>query len=116
MNRSSRLRVRLAIVFSCALIPGSLAGEDEHEAHRGHRRGSYTHQMVEYEIPEVRLVSTDGAEVGLQELLETENPVMLQFIFTTCTTICPILSATFGGVLAELGEEAGDLRMISISI
>jgi protein SCO1/2 len=62
------------------------------------------------------LVDKDNNKIAIDEALATEEPVMLNFIFTTCTTICPVLSATFTQVQRELGDEAGQLRMISISI
>jgi len=42
--------------------------------------------------------------------------VMLNFIFTTCTTICPVLSASFTQTQKTLGPDASNVRMISISI
>jgi protein SCO1/2 len=43
--------------------------------------------------------------------------VVVNFIFTTCTTICPPLGATFARVQRELGERAGrDVRLISVSV
>jgi protein SCO1/2 len=41
---------------------------------------------------------------------------MLNFIFTTCTTICLALSAIFSRAQRELGGEANNVRMISITI
>jgi protein SCO1/2 len=41
---------------------------------------------------------------------------MLNFIFTKCTTICPVLSATFTQLQEKLGEESQDVKMVSISI
>ncbi len=43
--------------------------------------------------------------------------VAVNFIFTTCTTICPPLGATFARVQKELGARAGrDVRLISVSV
>ena len=43
--------------------------------------------------------------------------VVINFIFTTCTTICPPLGATFARVQRELGERTGrDVHFISVSI
>ena len=69
-----------------------------------------------YEIPEVSLMTMNGQETTLQKELDSDKPVLLNFIFTTCTTICPVLSASFYQLQNELGEESQDLRMISISI
>ena len=37
-------------------------------------------------------------------------------IFTTCTTICPVLSASFAQTQKALGPDARDVQMVSISI
>ena len=41
---------------------------------------------------------------------------MLNFIFTTCGAICPVMSKIFSEVPEKLGADASKLRMISISI
>jgi protein SCO1/2 len=50
------------------------------------------------------------------DLLNNQQPVFLQFVFTTCATICPVLSATFSSAQTSLKEIAPNYRMISISI
>ena len=57
-----------------------------------------------------------GDQVSLAAELDSGRPVLLNFIFTTCTTICPVLSATFAEVQDILGAESGEVRMISISV
>ena len=66
--------------------------------------------------PPLVLVDKDNNKVSLDEALAADEPVMLNFIFTTCTTICPVLSATFAQVQRELGDEVDQVRMISITI
>jgi protein SCO1/2 len=51
--------------------------------------------------------------VKLDALLAAPRPVLLQFVFTSCTTVCPILSATFSSVQDGLGP---GVRLVSISI
>jgi protein SCO1/2 len=64
-------------------------------------------------VPPVRLVDQHGAEVDLRALLSSPRPVALDFIFTSCRTICPVLSAS----LASLHREAGPgVDLVSISI
>lgn len=69
-----------------------------------------------YEVPEVTLLDASGRPVALRALLASEDPVALNFIFTTCTTICPVMTATFAQMRRELGEAAGRVRLVSISI
>jgi len=40
----------------------------------------------------------------------------VHFIFTTCTTICPVQAATFAQVQRHLGDEAAEVQMVSVSI
>jgi protein SCO1/2 len=61
-------------------------------------------------------VDQRGRSVRLASLLGAEQPLMLNFIFTSCTTICPVSLATFGAVREQLGSEAGGVRFVSISI
>lgn len=68
-------------------------------------------------IPDVELLDQDGNRVHFYSDLVKGKTVAVQFIFTTCTTVCPPLGATFARVQKELGERAGrDVRLISISV
>jgi len=97
---------------------GSTQQQDDPHAHHRHMmdQKGYKRSVHNYEIPPLVLVDKDNNKVSLNEALATDEPVMLNFIFTTCTTICPVLSATFAQVQRELGDEADQLRMISITI
>jgi formylglycine-generating enzyme len=52
----------------------------------------------------------------LRSFLDADKPVIVDFISTTCTPICPILSAGFSGLRDKLGEASHSVRLISISI
>ena len=68
-------------------------------------------------IPDVELLDQDGRKVHFYSDLIKGRTVAINFIFTTCTTICPPLGATFRRVEQGLGESAGrDARLISISV
>ena len=64
----------------------------------------------------MQLLDGTGATVPLQELLDSEQPIALNFIFTTCTTICPVMTATFLQMQRELGADAERVHLVSISI
>ena len=77
----------------------------------------YQRQLQHHESPEVTLVDQFGQQVDLRKILSGERPVMVNFIFTSCPTICPILTSSFARVQKQLS--ASDLlvpRMVSISI
>ncbi len=79
-------------------------------------KAGYTRSVHRYDIPNLTLLDDRGEKTSLQEALDSGRPVLLNFIFTSCTTICPLLSATFGQVQEDLGEERKQVRMISITI
>lgn len=78
---------------------------------------SYKRSLRAYTaIPDVVLTDAEAQPVRLRELLTADDPVMLNFIFTTCTTICPVMTKVFADVRTRLGDEAKNLRLVSISI
>jgi protein SCO1/2 len=77
---------------------------------------SYRVTQEDYLIPDVSLTSEEGVTMSVRDVLNSDKPVMLNFIFTTCTTICPVLSASFSQVQDAMGSEVEDISMISISI
>jgi protein SCO1/2 len=64
----------------------------------------------------VTLLNQDGERVRLRSLVDSGKPVIMDFIFTTCTTICPVLSAGLASLRAELGNSAAGVQIISITI
>ena len=68
-------------------------------------------------IPDVELLDQNGRKIHFYTDLVKDQTVVINFIFTTCTTICPPLGATFARVQRELGDKVGrDVRFISISV
>jgi protein SCO1/2 len=90
---------------------------DEHDPHRHHQvPAGLQRSQASYTVPEVTLINQDGKPQSLPALLDTNRPVMLNFIFTSCTAICPAMSATFSNVQTQLGSDSDKVLMISVSI
>ncbi|WP_437602005.1 SCO family protein [Sorangium sp. So ce590] len=67
-------------------------------------------------VPDEELVDQDGAPVRLRELSK-DRVLVINFIFTTCTTICSPMTAIFGRLQDELGDALErDVRLVSISL
>ena len=81
-----------------------------------HGKMYYKRTVEKYTIPDVTLINQEGKEVHLKSFLDSEKPVVLDFIYGTCTTICPILSVGYAHFQKELGAEAGSVHLVSISI
>ena len=77
---------------------------------------SVSRATVSYETPAVMLVRADGKSVSLPHELDDGRPVLLNFIFTTCSSICPLTSRTLEEFQDKLGPEAARIHLMSISI
>jgi len=74
-------------------------------------------QVSKMNIPDIEVLDQNGRKIHFYTDLVKGQTVVINFIFTTCTTICPPLGATFARVQKELGDKVGrDVRFISISI
>jgi protein SCO1 len=96
----------LAAVVTVQPIPGTFAlSEPDRQRER------------EQVIPDVELVDQDGKTVHLYQDLVKGRIAALSFVFTTCTTICPLIGANLGRLQAELGQSLGkDISLISVSV
>jgi protein SCO1/2 len=76
-----------------------------------------TNDLASLLIPDVPIYDQNGRRLSFYTDLVKGRTVAINFIFTTCTTICPPMTATFRRVQQQLGERAGrDLYLISVSI
>lgn len=106
--------VATAALLLLLLPAGRLSAADG--AVSGGRGPGYRITEVTVAVPDVTLTGTDGRPVSLRAALGDDRPVMLQFIFTTCPTICPLLTAIMAKVREDLGEGREKIRAVSITI
>ena len=96
------------------------AASSASDSHANHRQAmeqvGYKRTVVNYALPALHLTTMQGDKISLAQLLDSEQPVVVNFIFTSCTTICPIMSATFAQAQKKLGDEAARIHWVSISI
>jgi protein SCO1/2 len=76
----------------------------------------FTVERAKYVLPDVTLVNQRGERVSLKQTLLSNKTVLVDFIYTTCTTICPVLSANFTNFQKKLAGEADKFHLVSISI
>ena len=129
MDVQSIMRLLLATV-SLMGVNTVFAASPHHQAapvqqaagpHQSHKammthKARYEKRQATYTLPTTPLIDASGKQHKLSTLLASESPILLNFIFTSCTTICPILSATFSQAQADLMANTPSPRMISISI
>jgi cytochrome oxidase Cu insertion factor (SCO1/SenC/PrrC family) len=102
------------------MLPGGAAG-DSADAHAQHRQMANklqraTRSSAEYKVPQISLVRDDGRTISLPEELDDGRVVILDFVFTTCATICPVMSQVFSQLQEKLGADRNKVHLVSISI
>lgn len=77
----------------------------------------YYRELASYDPPDVTLVDRHGQSVSIGAALSAEpRPIFLQFMFTTCAGVCPLLSSLLAQLQDELGPERSRVAMWSITI
>jgi protein SCO1 len=112
-------RPLLAATLSAALLCGTLvrADVDEHAHHHAMMaQSNATFSAQHYAIPNTLLQDELGKLVKLRELLNTERPVVMNFIYTSCTTICPVMTSTLLQMQKQIPAGRQNPLFVSISV
>jgi protein SCO1/2 len=105
----------LVVTAAAARGGGREAGAERHCAQRA-APARYALSVARYRVPDLVLRNQENEAVSLATALDQDAAVALNFVFTSCSTICPVMTATFARMRKELGDAADGLRMVSISI
>lgn len=89
---------------------------DEHAHHRAAATAPIDISTRTYQVPDVVLRDSDGNAVALRSLLAPESPVVLNFIYTSCTTVCPVSTATMLQLQKRMTAVPNRPRYVSVSI
>ena len=113
------LGITLAVLIVIALLApqDAAAAVDAMEMHAHHHQAiPYARTIANYAVPDVTLVREDGKTVQLGHELDDGRSVVLSFIYTSCTTVCPMTSATLSRLQEKLGPARDLVHLVSISI
>jgi protein SCO1/2 len=119
------LSVVLTILAAFALLAVSpiAAQEDPHAHHHQMMATAPAPEKTEVQelghlnIPDVPVIDQDGKPRQFYTDLVKDKVVAVNFVFTTCTTICPPMGANFAKLQKLLGDRSGrDVHLISVSV
>lgn len=79
-------------------------------------KAQYRRTEVSYTIPSLTLIDQNANPVPLRSLLEADRPVLLEFIFTSCTDLCPTQSVKFTNFQRYLQPDPTRVHLVSITI
>jgi len=120
-------RLLLLVIFVMWLSPASyvLAVESHenhdphaHHKHMQHDAGNTKPQKTsELQIPETVLINQHGQSVNFRQDVVADNIVVMDFVYTSCTTVCPVLSAVMEQVQNKLTARIGHgVSLVSLTV
>lgn len=113
-----RLRAAgLAAALSCALsaVPAAQGHDHHHEGHTAAK--SVQPQSARLTLTETPLLDQDGRSLRFKTEAVGERIVVIGFIYTTCTTVCPVISQLMLQAQAKLGARVGqDVGLITVTV
>jgi protein SCO1/2 len=72
---------------------------------------------IELQLADTPLKDQDGREWRLKSDLLGKRVTVVNFVYTTCTTVCPVSSATIAQLQSRLGASLGDrVQLVSITV
>ena len=108
------------LMLSLVAVPyGAVADEDPHAKHRAmmKQKSDPVAESAEIDLRDRQLVDQHGRQVMFVSDVIGDNIVVMDFVYTTCTTICPVLSALFNQVQKKLGDDVGtEVTLVSMSV
>jgi len=96
-----------------AILLTALPALAQHE-HHAVAAGTLAVTAVNLNIADAPVVDQTGAARHFYSDLVKDRVVVMNFIFTSCTTICPTMGATFSRVQRLLGDR--NVTLISVSV
>jgi protein SCO1/2 len=120
MSSFSRNLLIKTIVLVLVVAPAAYADEDPHAKHRAmmEQKSEPALEAAEIDLRNRMVLDQDGLEMEFVTDAIGDHIVVMDFVYTTCTTICPVLSALFTQVQTKLGGEVvgSEVRLISMSV
>ncbi|TAN43640.1 MAG: SCO family protein [Nitrospirae bacterium] len=115
MTRSLVIGLLLLLCHPVVLPSGPIAGAEGPGLPKP--RTSPGADSVSITLPDLELQDQQGKYLRFKSDLISDKLVAITFIYTTCTTICPVLDAIFVRTQELLGNRLErDVRLISLSI
>ena len=121
-TKSKTLIKWMGAVVSAFALTGVIYAHDLEplDPHAQHKMAAAVDKvaMAEIDLPEgLSLLNQFGARVDLREDVIGDRIVAVNFVYTTCTTVCPVISSIFSMVQQHLGERIGkEVALITITV
>jgi protein SCO1/2 len=104
----------VALVLALSLCAAARA--QHHQHHQPAPPPPTTQTSRAFVVPDVEVQTQSGETRRFYRDLVQGRVVAMNFVFTSCTTVCPTMGATFARVQKLLAEKGSEVSLISVSI
>lgn len=125
MNRLAPIPVLCACLLAAPAVRAGEPGADQADPHAhckemaaaAEKAPAAPGTATEVKVVDAPLLDQDGRALHFKSDVLGDRLVVMNFIYTTCTTVCPILSAKFTRLQRTLGDRVGrEVFLVSVSI
>ncbi|HWR91940.1 MAG TPA: SCO family protein [Desulfobacterales bacterium] len=109
----------LALLFSGLVLsfPATAAEDHSHHHHPPQQQSAEKPAAVQVKYADTVLLDQSGKQVKLKSDVFGDKLVVIDFAYTSCTTICPVLTALLAQVQTQLGERLGkEVQLVTITV
>lgn len=116
MINLSKLAVNIGFIILLFVTAMPVIAEDVTSKQQNTDASEYQRTTATYSLPKVTVVRRDAKKLSITEVLADDRPVVMNFIFASCSAICPMLSHTFSQLQAITKKAEQNVHLVSISI
>ena len=110
----------LALLVSALVLAASAAAAAEDHSHHHHpppQQSVEKPAAVQVKYADTALLDQSGKQVKLKSDVFGDKLVVIDFAYTSCTTVCPVLTALLAQVQTQLGERVGkEVQLVTITV
>jgi len=115
------MAARLAAALLLGGLQSATAHDAQHHATPADAKPDAKPQAAKVMLHDTQLVNSDGQAVRFKSEAIGDRIVIVSFIYTSCTTICPMTSLVFADVQERLFEKlgdrfGGDVKLITLTV
>ena len=89
----------------------------DHSHHQQQEAAATAPSTVRIKLPDTVLTDQNGKTARFKSETVADRLVVINFIYTTCTTVCPVQSALLADLQQRLGDGVGrEVSLISVTV
>ncbi len=110
--------MRLGLAATCALLAAPLRAHNaQHGNHAAPEIKPVAPQGAKVTVTDTPLVDQDGRRLRFKSEVLADRIVVIGFVYTSCTTVCPVTSQIMAQAQTRLGERAAaDVAFVTVTV